>query len=286
MEDLISVVIANYNGSKYLSETLESVIGQTYPAWELIVVDDGSTDESVQVVRHFTDRFPGRIRLFQNEENKGVVYSRNRGADGTYGRYLAFLDADDAWEEDKLEKQMAYMKKASVQACVTGVKVKCEQGIPLEKKVLYEKFMNSYKVDDSGIGEVSMENLLARNCPLLSSLVVTRDLFNKAEKFEKCERYNCEDEHFFYKAAMLDTLGFMGEKLTLYRLHTGSYSYKVYYGENMEWNDVTYRVWKKLNERADMFPSKHLNPMKRKFMVARLKEFFNLDGEKRWASHQ
>lgn len=267
MKDLVSVVIANYNGSKYLSEAIDSVISQTYRDWELIVVDDGSTDESVSIVSRYVKRFPDQIFLYRNSINKGVVYTRNRGADLARGNYLAFLDADDVWMPEKLERQLTHMNNASLQACVTGMEAKNEPGISVQKKLFYESFMNNFKVNALGTGEVEFERLLVGNYPLLSSFVVSRDFFYAAGRFEKCGNYNCEDAHFFYKTTMLSTLGFIREKLTIYRLHKDSYSYRVYYRTNMDWDTATRAIWKKLSSRSDMFPAYRLKVMEIYFFI-------------------
>ncbi|MBV6496243.1 MAG: putative glycosyltransferase EpsE [Pyrinomonadaceae bacterium] len=101
MNDLISVIIPNYNYARYLPEAIESVLAQTHKNVEVIVVDDGSTDDSKEVLASFGDR----IRtIFQ--QNQGVSAARNRGVAESNGDFLAFLDADDAFLPSKLEKQL------------------------------------------------------------------------------------------------------------------------------------------------------------------------------------
>lgn len=107
MNDLISVIMPSYNTGKYISDSIKSVIDQTYPDWELIIVDDCSTDDTVDVINSFSDP---RIILLQNEINSGAAVSRNRALRAAKGRWIAFLDSDDIWEPEKLEKQLAFMK--------------------------------------------------------------------------------------------------------------------------------------------------------------------------------
>jgi len=106
---LVSVVIPLYNAQKYINETIESVINQTYTNWELLVVDDCSTDNSIELVKEFENK-DSRIRLIESETNfGGPARPRNIGIDNAKGEYIAFLDADDVWIKDKLEIQIKYM---------------------------------------------------------------------------------------------------------------------------------------------------------------------------------
>jgi glycosyltransferase involved in cell wall biosynthesis len=98
---LVSVVITVFNGEKYLREAIESVLGQTYRSFELIVVDDGSTDNSGAIAKSFASQ----LRYFY-QDNSGQVIALNRGIELSGGYFLAFLDADDIWTEDKLMQQM------------------------------------------------------------------------------------------------------------------------------------------------------------------------------------
>jgi glycosyltransferase involved in cell wall biosynthesis len=103
---LVSIIMPNYNGAKYLKETLESVLAQTYTNWELLFVDDCSTDDSLEIVRSYRDE---RIRILQNEKNSGAAVSRNYALREAKGKWIAFLDSDDLWVPFKLEKQLTFM---------------------------------------------------------------------------------------------------------------------------------------------------------------------------------
>lgn len=108
MNELISIIMPSYNTGQYIGESIRSVLAQTYENWELIIVDDCSTDETVAVVSSFADP---RICYFRNEENSGAAISRNRALREAKGRWIAFLDSDDLWHPEKLEKQMAFMEE-------------------------------------------------------------------------------------------------------------------------------------------------------------------------------
>lgn len=98
----------NYNCEKFLDETILSVINQTYPNWELLIVDDCSTDKSVEIIRNYIDK-DNRIKLFINEKNSGAAASRNWALREATGKWIAFLDSDDLWLPEKLEKQLVFM---------------------------------------------------------------------------------------------------------------------------------------------------------------------------------
>lgn len=105
----ISIITPVYNCEKYLRHTIESVINQTYPNWELIIIDDASTDNSLQEAMRYAKQ-DKRIQVHQYIYNQGVSICRNTGIKNATGDYVAFLDADDLWAADKLEKQLAFMK--------------------------------------------------------------------------------------------------------------------------------------------------------------------------------
>ena len=108
MNDLVSIIMPSWNTAQYISEAIESVLKQSYSNWELIIVDDCSTDNTISVVNKYKDN---RIRLFQNKENLGAAYSRNFALRQAKGRWIAFLDSDDVWYSEKLEKQILFMTK-------------------------------------------------------------------------------------------------------------------------------------------------------------------------------
>lgn len=114
-ENLVSVITPCYNGAKYIAQTIESVLAQTYTDWEMIIVDDGSKDHSAELVRGYSEKHPG-IQLLQ-QENSGSAAARNRGIRHAKGQYIALLDADDLWEPEFLEKQIAFMREKNA-VCV------------------------------------------------------------------------------------------------------------------------------------------------------------------------
>lgn len=107
-QNKVSILTPAYNSEKYIAATIESVISQTYHNWELIIVDDDSTDHTKDIVKAFMAK-DTRIKLLTLKENSGAAVARNRGLKEATGRFIAYLDADDIWYEHKLEKQVAFM---------------------------------------------------------------------------------------------------------------------------------------------------------------------------------
>ena len=107
-ENLVSIIMPSYNTAAYIKQTINSVILQTYQQWELIIVDDCSTDNTDEIVASFLK--DSRIRYMKNERNCGAAVSRNRAIREARGKWIAFLDSDDLWMSEKLEKQIACMK--------------------------------------------------------------------------------------------------------------------------------------------------------------------------------
>lgn len=111
----VSIITPIYNGERYIGETIESVLKQSYGNWEMLIVDDGSIDHSFEIARNFENN-DSRIHVF-HQENKGSAAARNYGIRNAKGKVIALLDADDLWEPDFLEKQVKFMKEKNA-ACV------------------------------------------------------------------------------------------------------------------------------------------------------------------------
>ncbi len=107
MTGLVSIIMPSYNTAKYISDSIESILAQTYKNWELIIVDDCSTDNSIEVIQSFKD---SRIILLKNQKNSGTAISRNYALREAKGKWIAFLDSDDTWVPEKLEKQIKFME--------------------------------------------------------------------------------------------------------------------------------------------------------------------------------
>ncbi len=107
-EGLVSIIMPSWNTGSYIKESIKSVIAQTYENWELIIVDDCSTDETDKIIEGIKDK---RIKYLKNEKNIGAALSRNRAICESKGEWIAFLDSDDLWNPEKLEKQISFMNE-------------------------------------------------------------------------------------------------------------------------------------------------------------------------------
>ena len=110
-KELVSIIVPVYNAGAYIKETISMVQAQTYGNWELLLVDDCSSDDSRQMISECMNTGDDRIRLICKPENEGAARARNTGIKASKGRYIAFLDADDLWMPDKLEKELVFMRE-------------------------------------------------------------------------------------------------------------------------------------------------------------------------------
>lgn len=109
-ENLVSIITPNYNCARFIAQTIESVVSQTYSQWEMLIIDDCSTDGSYEIALAYAAK-DNRIKVIRNEKNSGAAVSRNKALELAQGEFIAFLDSDDLWMPDKLEKQIAFMRK-------------------------------------------------------------------------------------------------------------------------------------------------------------------------------
>jgi teichuronic acid biosynthesis glycosyltransferase TuaG len=129
MDELISIIVPVYNVEKYIEETISCVTAQTCKDWELLLVEDCGTDGTLEVIKRYMDNNgDARIRLIRQTTNQGAARARNRGLQEARGRYIAYLDADDLWVPEKLERELAFMKEKDAAFVFTGYEFADEQG--------------------------------------------------------------------------------------------------------------------------------------------------------------
>lgn len=133
MNDLVSIIMPSYNTAKFIEETISSVLAQTYTNWELVIIDDCSTDDTDEIIMPYLMDL--RIKYIKNEKNSGAAISRNRALREAKGKWIAFLDSDDLWHPEKLEKQIAFMEKNNCHFSYTEYSEIDEMSKPLGKSV-------------------------------------------------------------------------------------------------------------------------------------------------------
>ena len=133
-DKLVSIIIPVYNAASYLEETINSIQEQTYSNWEAIFIDDCSSDNSYNLIKKY-QKEDKRIKLIKNKTNSGAAVSRNNGINHAEGDYLCFLDADDKWHPEKLEKQINFMQELNCEFSFTGYQFADEKCNPNGKIV-------------------------------------------------------------------------------------------------------------------------------------------------------
>ena len=207
---LVSVVIPVYNGSTYVRDAIESVLAQTYPSVQIIAVNDGSTDDSLEVLRLYEDKI-----TIIDQVNQGVSAARNAGINAAKGKYIAFLDQDDWWESEKLEKQIPlFLSDEKVALVHTAV-------------AHYDESTGKYVVPLNPLHrleqlpDANYETLLMGNPIYNSSAVVRSDILQEVGCFRlEIEGNACQDYDLWLRIAPKYNIVFLPEKLATYRLHS------------------------------------------------------------------
>lgn len=143
MDGLISIIVPVYNVKKYILETVECVVNQTCREWELLLVEDGSSDGTAEeILRYLEETKDNRIRLIRQPVNGGAAKARNRGLEEAAGRYIAYLDADDLWVPEKLERELQFLRDKDAAFVFTGYEFADEQGRGTGKVVRVPETLN------------------------------------------------------------------------------------------------------------------------------------------------
>lgn len=144
-KELVSIITPCYNGEKYVSQTIESVLAQTYTKWEMIIVDDGSSDNSAKIIQEYCKK-DSRIKLIQ-QPNGGSAKARNHGIREANGQYIALLDSDDLWEKNFLDEQIKFMQEKNTVCVYSSYKRidentnECLRPLVCKKSVTYKDML-------------------------------------------------------------------------------------------------------------------------------------------------
>lgn len=134
MRDKVSIITPSWNSEKYIEKTIQSVQNQTYSNWEMIIVDDCSSDRTVDIIKKISKEEP-RIKVLQQSTNGGAAKARNRSLSEATGRYIAYLDADDIWEANKLKKQIEFMQEKKCGFSCVSYEVIDDKGNSMNKQI-------------------------------------------------------------------------------------------------------------------------------------------------------
>jgi len=221
----ISVIMAVYNQRDYVSAAVESVVNQSFNDWELIICDDGSSDGSSEILRSYENMYPQKIKVLRNQRNLGVSRARNMALSGSRGKIIAFLDSDDWWEKDKLDKQLTLLKGSPDAGFVfTMVNVIKDGNISEQERIIVEGNFNKL----CALPKLIRRYLLKQDNICFSSLMAKREAIEAAGFFDEELSYQVEDWLLLLKMSCLFGFACVGQKLTNYRLHPNSYTARVF----------------------------------------------------------
>jgi len=204
--ELVSTIIPAYNAAPYIREALDSALTQTYKEHEIIVVDDGSTDRTPEILAEYGNR----LRVV-HQPGKGSAAARNAGVSVANGKWVCFLDADDEWLPDKLALQ--------IEGCA-GTAISHTDSLCFGDSIAGEVLRSSFEPLYSG---QVVRKLLVVNFITMSTVMIRRDVFNEYGGFDETF-VTCEDWHFWLRVCAENDLGYVPEALARYRVHQKSKS--------------------------------------------------------------
>lgn len=204
MKPIFSIIIPTYNREFFLSKTIKSVLNQTLNSFELLVCDDGSTDNSEAIVKSFKD---ARIKWIPGANSGGPAKPRNRGIHEAKGEWLAFLDSDDLWMPQKLEKQLNILKNTNLMAVCTNARI-------IKNEIVMEKLYYNNGTDKV----YTFKDMIENNYVICSSMVLHNSIAKKVGGFPEHYTFNAiEDYPLWISATMLTDIYYINDPLTLYR---------------------------------------------------------------------
>lgn len=178
MNDIISVIIPNYNNENYLEECLESILSQTYNALEIVIIDDASSDSSREILKKYEDKYPN-IKVIYNKENQGVTTNRDLAIKESSGKYITTLDSDDFYiDQKKLEKEIALIKKFEENGEKNIIAFSNIVMVDKDGEKLYPNAKNNIKEGNIFV------NLFARDCMVPRDFTFTKKQYYDAGSFD------------------------------------------------------------------------------------------------------
>ncbi|ALM72121.1 glycosyltransferase family 2 protein [Vibrio vulnificus] len=234
----ISIITATYNSSRFIEETYNSILNQSYTNWEWLVTDDASTDNTYEILVRISNNDP-RVKIFRNRTNSGAAVSRNNSLDHVDGKYIAFIDADDTWCNSKLSRQIEYMKDNGFDFTFTAYNLIDENGHSLKKTV-----------DSKNKGAFNYHDMLAKKATLgCSTVVINSKILNES----RMPLIRTGQDYAFW--LLLLKQGYVAhifpELLTNYRINSNSISRNKLKKAKRQWQ--IYREFEGLNFFTSLF---------------------------------
>lgn len=210
--DPISIVLTNYNRKNFIGELLDSIIGQTYKKWELIIMDDCSTDGSAEIIQNFVDNNKEKKIIFvRNEKNIGLMKNFEKGLRFATGEYIAVCDSDDIWLPGKLEKELQLLKSGNFGMVYSDLTVVDEN-----LKIIKKSFLKSYLSVFSNPKDDSFDELIDDNHITAPTILFKAELKHKLVPFSK---YVMQDYWIAIISSIFSSIGYLDEPTVLYRQH-------------------------------------------------------------------
>ncbi len=238
----VSVIIPVYNGEKFLSEAIESVVAQTYLDWEIITVNDGSTDRSLEILRKYEKQLPSKIYVI-NQENKGPSLTRNMAIAEAKGEYIAFLDCDDSWLPEKLEKQVEFLDLNKEFGLIYSDCYVIDYNGNIKGNT-YSSRIKPFR------GNVFNELLYTNFIPT-STVMVRSEVFDDVGLFNPMLRIS-QDYDLWIRIAETCPIDFIDQPLAKYRLHCEGISRNVELMTNEDFQIMEYWLTKKPKVRREL----------------------------------
>jgi len=235
---MVSVIIPVFNSENTIEKTIQSVLNQTYNEYEIIIVDDGSTDNSVKIVKEFIKKNPDKNIKLLTKNNGGVSSARNLGIKNACGEYVAFLDSDDEWLQDKLEKQINILyKRKDIDF------IGCNRNNE-SIRVLFKKY-NKLK-------KINFFDMLIKMFPQTSTVIVKKSVFDEIGMYDEKQKY-AEDGNLWLRICKKKKCYMMPESLVITGGGKPNYGYS---GLSSKLWEMEKGVQKNLK---DMYSLKYIN---------------------------
>lgn len=201
----VSVIMPAFNAEKYISKAIESILKQTYTNFEFIIINDGSTDKTAEIVKSYDD---DRIIFLENKENKGIVYTLNKGLEISKGTYIVRMDADDISFENRIEKQVEFMEK-NLDTGVLGSSIK-----------MFGDDMESTIVNYATDSKLLKANLIFHSCIAHPSVIIRKSVLDENKLKYDSDYHGREDFKLWWDISEVSKINALSDVLLYYRVHS------------------------------------------------------------------